>query len=104
MSPVLSQVSCCVVSCVASSHPDLAELVALLVQSHHHLVHDAGLAGPQEGAAVSLGVAPVGALQLVVVLRQRHRLPDDHVLAGDTDAGRDEPVVVELVVDGVSHT
>lgn len=75
-------------------HPDFAELVALLVERDHDLVHNPGLAGAQEGAAVPLGVAAIGAVQLVVVLRQRYGLADDDVLAGDADARRDQPVVV----------
>lgn len=86
------------------SHPDLAEFVALLVQGHHHLVHDTSLAGSQKGAAVPFGVAPVGTVQLVVVLRQCHSFPYDHVLARDTNAGRYKAIVVQLVIDGVSHT
>lgn len=72
-----------------SAHPDLTELVALLVQRHHHLIHDSSLTGSQEGAAVPLGVAPVGALQLIFVLRQRHRLPNDHVLTRHTNTRSD---------------
>lgn len=72
-----------------SAHPDLTELVALLVQRHHHLIHDSSLTGSQEGATVPLGVAPVGALQLIFVLRQRHRLPNDHVLTRHTNTRSD---------------
>lgn len=86
------------------THPNLAELVALLVEGDHDLVHDARLAGAEEGAAVPLGVAPVGAVQLVVGLRQGHRLADDHVLAGDAHAGSYQAIVVQLVVNGVPHT
>lgn len=87
-----------------SSYPDLTELVPLLVQSHHDLVHNAGLTGPQEGAAVPLGVALVGAVKLVVIFWQRYGLTDDHILTGHTNAGRNQSVVVQFVIDGVPHT
>lgn len=85
------------------AHPDFAELVALLIQGHHDLVHDARLTGPQKRAAVSLRVAAVRAIQLVVILWQCHRLPNDHVLARNTDARCDESIVIQLVIDGMSH-
>lgn len=86
------------------AHPDLAELVALLVQCHHHLIHYSSFTGSQKGATIPFGVAPVGAVQLVVILWQCHRFPDDHILSRNTDTRSDEAVIVQFFVDGVSHT
>ena len=43
-------------------------------------------------------------LQFIIVFRKCDGLADNHVVAGDPGPGGDDPVVVQLVVDGVSHT
>ena len=40
---------------------------------------------------------------MLVLVGQRERLADDDVVAADTNAGRDDAVVLELVVDGIAH-
>lgn len=87
-----------------STHPDFAELVTLLVQCHHHLIHNSSFTGSQKGATIPFGVAPVSAVQLIFILWQRHRFPNDHVLARNTNARCDETVIIQFFVDGVSHT
>lgn len=93
-----------VICSMKSTHPDFAELVTLLVQCHHHLIHNSSFTGSQKGATIPFGVAPVGAVQLIFILWQRHCFPNDHVLARNTNARCDETVVIQFFVDGVSHT
>lgn len=38
------------------AHSDLAELVALRVESDHHLIYDSSFTVPEESAGVSLGI------------------------------------------------
>ena len=82
---------------------DFDKLVALGVERDHDLVDDASLGVSEEGGRVSFGEALRLALEVVVVLWDGHGLADDHVVAGDAEAGRDDAVVVQFVVDGVAH-
>jgi hypothetical protein len=67
------------------------------------LIDNARLGVSEEGGGVPLAIALGPSLQLVLVLRQCDRLADDDVVAGDAEPGRDNAVLVQLVVDGVAH-
>ena len=66
--------------------PDLGELVSVLVDADHDLIHNSSLAGSQKRGHVALQEAIAGTLQLVLVLREHYCLADDYVIARNTDA------------------
>jgi len=86
------------------AHPDLAELVTLRVEGDHDLIDNSGFTVPQEGARVSFGVPLGGALQLVVVFSQGYCLADNNIVTGNTHSRRDDAVVIQFVVDRISHS
>ncbi len=77
------------------------------VSQTFYLIDNAGLGGSQEGARVLLGVLLGHAAALrgrgIVLVGQRQRLANDHVVTAHTNAGRNDTIVLQLVVDGVAH-
>lgn len=50
--------------CLGGSHTNLTELVALLVDCHHHLIYNTSLCPPHEHTAIPLGISPGCSLKL----------------------------------------
>lgn len=85
------------------SHTDLAELVAVVVDRDHDRIDDTGLAVTQERTGITFHELLRRGVQLILVLWQHNRFTDDHIITGHTGARRNDAVVLQLVVDRISH-
>lgn len=107
------------------SDTNLTELVALAVQRQHHLIDNSRFRVTQKCRRVLLGEALRVSIQLssnnsnyfhilqfqkritiylIVVLRQRNRFANDHIIAGHTNSRRNNTIVVQFVVERITHT
>ena len=85
-------------------HLNLGELIPLLVDRDHDLIDDSRFRGSKESGGVLFRESLVGRVQFVVIFRHRQSFAQNDVIAGDTSAGRNETVLVQFIVDGVTHT
>lgn len=86
------------------ANSDLGELGPVNIERQHDLVHDTSLGVPQEGAGVSLGVSLCLALQLIVIFWQSDGLTNDDIFSGHPETRGNYSVIIQLVIDGCSHS